>query len=386
LRTSLQEQNETTFKDYKIGACLEEVTQASGNAQVLTLDQTISDLVALPPDANITQTQAYQDGKLILQDKASCFPAAMLCGSAGEMASVQDCLDGCAAPGNKTSHLAALLKDAGRPKRKIYACERDAVRSKILESMMHKSGAHAVAIRPRCDFLTIGPDAADYKNVTHLLLDPSCSGSGIIGREDIPSFALPLDPKAGEYTQSNEKNKSGKRKRAVEEETQSTELSDSSLEAEETRSGAMDKSRLQKLSNLQTRIVEHAMSFPAATRITYSTCSIHMEENEEVVARVLASTIARERGWRMLRRHEQVSGLRAWGHRGIAPLADPAVNNTSGMPNLVEDDREACIRCYPGDESGTMGFFVCCFVRSTSSIDHHLIGNEDADEWEGFAD
>jgi 25S rRNA (cytosine2278-C5)-methyltransferase len=386
LRTSLQDQLASTFKGYKTDATLVEVTQASSNTPILALDHTIPDLVALPPDTNVTQTQAYQDGRVILQDKASCFPAAMLCGSAHDMSFVHDCLDGCAAPGNKTSHLAALLQDAGKSKRKIYACERDPARSKTLEAMMYKSGAKAVVVRPRCDFLTLDPNAANYGNVTHLLLDPSCSGSGIVGRQDIPLFTLPLDPRAETLGHTSGNNTSSKRKRDSEKETPSTESSDPSLEVEESRNGVIDKSRLQKLSNLQTRIVEHAMSFPAAVRITYSTCSIHTEENEEVVARVLASKAARDRGWRLLRRDEQLSGLRAWEHRGIAQSTDSKVNDALGMPNLDEEDGQACIRCHPGDENGTMGFFVCCFVRSGLPDDDHVIGNDDASEWEGFAD
>lgn len=44
-----------------------------------------------------------------------------------------------------------------------------------------------------------------------------------------------------------------------------------------------DEKRLFKLSCLQAKILEHAMSeFPNVKRIAYSTCSLYPQENEEV--------------------------------------------------------------------------------------------------------
>jgi putative methyltransferase len=54
----------------------------------------------------------YQAGKIILQDKASCFPASVLAQDIR-----QDCgavIDATAAPGNKTSHLSALMNNEGK--------------------------------------------------------------------------------------------------------------------------------------------------------------------------------------------------------------------------------------------------------------------------------
>ncbi|KIW31042.1 uncharacterized protein PV07_02726 [Cladophialophora immunda] len=383
LKTSLEQELATTFKGYQSAATITEVTNSFATDKVLAIDQHVPDLVALPPEADVTKTQAYRDGKLILQDKASCFPACMLVGERGGNSDIRDCLDACAAPGNKTSHLAALLAKNGKTETKVFACERDPNRSKTLLSMMQKSGSDAVIVQPSCDFLSLNSHDAKYENVTHLLLDPSCSGSGIVGREDVPSLALPVDPRSEKAHPTPSPKASKKRKRDHHHE----EAVNIANEVEETRDAVSDSARLLKLSNLQTKIVEHALSFPAAVRVTYSTCSIHVEENEAVVFRVLQSRTAKERSWRLLRREEQVRGMRQWGQRGLAVSEESA----SCRSALGEEEREACIRCHPGDDEGTMGFFVCCFVRSPVGTKKSTTGEaidtrREEESWEGFSD
>nr|KAG5710079.1 hypothetical protein BaRGS_030155 [Batillaria attramentaria] len=46
--------------------------------------------------------------------------------------------------------------------------------------------------------------------------------------------------------------------------------------------------RLQNLARFQISILKHALQFPAAQRVVYSTCSVHEEENEAVVSEVAA--------------------------------------------------------------------------------------------------
>lgn len=45
--------------------------------------------------------------------------------------------------------------------------------------------------------------------------------------------------------------------------------------------------RLQALSRFQRKMLAHALKFPALQRLVYSTCSVHQEENEDVVLDVL---------------------------------------------------------------------------------------------------
>lgn len=368
LKSSVAAETRDLFEGYRTDATISEVVESPLESKILGVDTNIPNVLAVPPDTELTKTQSYREGNIILQDKASCFPAYLLVGNTNERSMIGDCIDGCAAPGNKTSHLAALLDGMGN---KIYACERDPKRSRTLSTMMERSGAEKVTVLARCDFLTLDPRDARFQNVTHLLLDPSCSGSGIVGREDIPSLALPVDPRAQRSRTRTNPPEMKSKKRKLDDHEATSEAVDESLQLEETKEIAPDKTRLQKLSALQARIVEHALSFPAAIRITYSTCSVHEEENEMVVARILESEIAKARGWRVLRREDQVDGLRRWNHRGVL------------SSNLTEEQREACIRCQPGDEEGTMGFFLCGFVRST---DGALGAAASDDGWEGFND
>lgn len=44
-----------------------------------------------------------------------------------------------------------------------------------------------------------------------------------------------------------------------------------------------DKARLVSLASFQLRCLNHGLKFPRLKRLIYSTCSIHSQENEEVV-------------------------------------------------------------------------------------------------------
>jgi putative methyltransferase len=128
--------------------------------------------------------------------------------------------------------------------------------------------------------------------------------------------------------------------------------------------------RLIALSDFQLRILQHAMAFASARRITYSTCSIHGEENEGVVVRALLSDAARDAGWRMMRRNEQVDGMKRWHRRGDVGAVESAVKSSEEPAGDLdmEEVAEACIRCDKSSEDGTMGFFVAGFVRDESAI------------------
>jgi putative methyltransferase len=408
LRSTLDDQLRTTFSSYKRVDTLAELAPEDDdrNRKLLYMDPNIPDLVAVPFGADFTSSPAYKNGEIILQDKASCFPAYLLLGDRGPQDAWEgDLVDGCAAPGNKTTHMASLLakQKQKKPRKQIFSMDASKVRSKTLQKMVSLAGADpTVTVLQGQDFLALDPMDSQFENVSGLLLDPSCSGSGIVGRDDVPQFTLPVS-KASQPAKLQGK----KRKRRAEDGDEAEEQQPkaaagasnaSPSDENDIPAGAVDHERLIKLSNLQARIVEHAMKFSSATHVTYSTCSIHLIENEAVVARLLASEVAQQRGWRLLRRDEQPAGLRNWEHRGVRRDRDTETGTESDesavVATLSDEDLEACLRCWSGDAEGLGGFFVAGFVRDPKSDktrkaeplqeDHE--GNSDDGEWEGFSD
>ncbi|KAG7451071.1 S-adenosyl-L-methionine-dependent methyltransferase [Guyanagaster necrorhizus] len=259
-------------------------------------DEHIPNLLLFSPQTTFHDDPVYKSGKIILQDKASCFPAVVLSPPSREDVYV---IDATAAPGNKTSHLSAIMGNKG----KLFAFERDRKRFKTLQMMLSKAGCQNVEAL-NLDFLTVDPQDAAYRKVTHILLDPSCSGSGIVNRLD------------------------------------------HLLETEEESKSEKDE-RLTKLAAFQLVMIKHAMKFPAVKRIVYSTCSVHAMENEHVVRDALKSEEAESSGFK-LESLENV--LPQWKRRGLPDEMDNP------------GDAASLIRCSPGGDA-TNGFFVSCFVR-----------------------
>src|SRR5690606_13213667 len=110
------------------------------------------------------------------------------------------------------------------------------------------------------------------------------------------------------------------------------------LNAGRSANGAVD---LAALARAQTHLVLHALSFPRVRRVVYSTCSVHREENEDVVAAVLASGD-------VARRFRVAHVLPQWPRRGLGDA----------------DWASACVRTDPAHDE-TIGFFVACFERRT---------------------
>ncbi|GAD98326.1 NOL1/NOP2/sun domain protein, putative [Paecilomyces variotii No. 5] len=412
VRTTLNEQLQSTFAGYRKVTTL---SALAGDERKIYLDEHIPDLVAIPPGIDLTSTSAYKNGEIILQDKASCVPAYLLLGDADTKWD-GDLIDGCAAPGNKTTHLASLLRSKSRVSKTklpaVYSMDASPTRAKTLQKMVTLAGADKiVTVLQGQDFLALDPSESRFENVAGLLLDPSCSGSGIVGRDDVPKLALP-EVKGGSTNPQGKKRKRGKQEPEPRPDSDSEQAPETEEEAPHQK---IDVDRLIKLSNVQARIVEHALSFPSAERVTYSTCSIHVLENESVVSRILASDVAKSGGWRIMRRDEQPEGLKKWKHRGIRTDVVPVPNAADQRPeanssvNLTDEEIEACVRCWAGDEEGTGGFFVAGFVRDrtraesisgrqngkrASDVSHSNgtatsddTGSDDSEEeWGGFSD
>ena len=148
------------------------------------------------------------------------------------------------------------------------------------------------------DFLETDPE--QYERVEYILLDPSCSGSGMTNR---------------------------------------LKFGDTELETQK------DEQRLKGLSRLQRKMLLHAMSFTNVKRIVYSTCSVHEEENERVVRHVLEKANG---AFALKNLFEQVP----YYTRGIT-------KNNYEKHKLHLD---YCIRM-SYDTNFTNGFFISCFER-----------------------
>lgn len=405
IKSTLSAQLDSTFAGFEKVPTIGEILTAKGSKKVYFLDPNIPDLLALPPRINLTKTPAYTKGEIIFQDKASCFPAYLL----DLQETDGDVIDGCAAPGNKTTHAAAIVssQNAGG-ERKVIAFERDKGRTEILKKMVKLAGADCVTVKGSSDFIAAKPNSPDYENVGAILLDPSCSGTGIVGRDDAIKLYLPsATAEAAKPQSGGGKNKKRKRgdapKPAPEEEKQDEVTLDlDETTAEEVPLDAADKlqERLTALSTFQLHILTHAMRFASARKITYSTCSIHFEENEGVVFQALVTAVAKERGWRVLRREEQVEGLKKWDRRG--QWEEGKLNGSVVEEKSKQDVLDGCIRCDKGTEQGTMGFFVAALVREgedtergeTMDVDQVRKpaaptaeqDGDDEEEWDGFSD
>ena len=365
----MEEQLRTTFKQCELVDSLEALC-GSTSPNLVHIDKHIPNLLALPSSADLSKSRAYREGMIIFQDKASCFPACLL----NPMLDEGGTVDACAAPGNKTTHLAALMYDHGNEARMIvHACDRDAVRAQALTQMVETAGASKnVKVHAGQDFLKTNASKSPWNSVTSILLDPSCSGSGMIGRVETLKLTLPQ--------QHSNRSPSNTKKRKVltlKSEPLPSQTVPEELALEETRSDEF-KSRLQALSAFQLSLLLHAFKFPRARKITYSTCSIYSEENEQVVMKALLSDLAKEQSWNILPRSEQVAGLRTWHGRGDLEACTTYIG--SGNELNAAKVADACIRCERGKKDGTQGFFLAGFVRD------ELGKSVLEDEWEGFSD
>jgi putative methyltransferase len=185
-------------------------------------------------------------------------------------------------------------------KGRVYAIDKDPKRLATLKLLTGRAGCDKVIVPIASSFLDLAP--GDYPDVEYILLDPSCSGSGIVGRLD--------------------------------------HLVEDADDAEEN---AVDE-RLESLAAFQRQALLHAFSFPSVKRVVYSTCSIHPAENEEVVKAVLRENAE----WRT------VACFADWQRRGILDEGE--------VP--VDYDPAHLVRTLPSQDA-TIGFFVCLFERKT---------------------
>ena len=205
------------------------------------LDPHIPDVLVLPPtpECRAQIQDMVTSHQIILQDKSSCFSALCLVFGFEHVERDGVFLDACASPGNKTSHLAALLtKPAAKNTNTVHALDKASDRCNLLQQRMGELVGPVVSCH-NLDFFETS--SKTFKDVRAILLDPSCSGSGM-----------------------------------------------TSNHMEATRDPTFSNDRVKSLAKFQFKALKHATTaFADVTRVVYSTCSLYVEENERVVQRFL---------------------------------------------------------------------------------------------------
>ena len=183
-------------------------------------------LVVYSSPVPIGATPEYLAGHYIIQSAASFLPVMALGPEPGERV-----LDMCAAPGGKSAHLAALMKNSGV----LFSNDLKRERLRALNANLHRLGAHNAVVTSY--------DGRQYPSVMRgfdrCLLDAPCTGLGVIAKD--PSVKM-----------------------------------------------TRDESQLLKLSHLQKELLLACIDSVDAESATggivvYSTCSVSVEENEAVV-------------------------------------------------------------------------------------------------------
>lgn len=187
----------------------------------------LPEAVVLDGPFDLQGSELWRRGAVVAQSRAS-----MLAGRAVAPRAGHAVLDLCAAPGGKTTHLAALMADRGQ----VVAVERHAGRAEALRRTCRRVRADCVEVR-----IQDAAEAAFEERFDRVLVDPPCSGLGTLA------------------------SRPDRRWRAAAE-------------------------ALDELASLQSRILAAGA---AATRpggaLVYSVCTISRRESEDVVESFLAT-------------------------------------------------------------------------------------------------
>ncbi|XP_054288323.1 putative methyltransferase NSUN7 [Macrosteles quadrilineatus] len=272
-----------SYEDY-----LDQLRSLEPNSAGFIQDFHLPEVLAFPPGTEFQDYELYCNGSIILMDKASCLAPLLLSPQRDSHV-----LDMCAAPGLKTIQLASYSSSG-----KVYAVERDEKRYYSLEKMIEHSGADNVTTILK-DVTQL--DVDKYKHVEYILVDPSCTGSGVRLRQPSTNLKARLD----------------------------------------------EKTRLEKLAGFQIKLLRFALTrFPAAKRVVYSTCSLNVEENENVVQEVLQSC---NDNFEVVSARKQLPGWKNFGSKEF-------------------QFGDKCICCQP-EVDQTNGFFITVFERRKNHVD-----------------
>lgn len=176
-------------------------------------------------EKDIECEDVYEEGKIYLQNLSSMLPPILL-----DPKEKKDILDMTAAPGGKTTEIAALTNN----KAYITACEKNKVRADRLRYNLKKQGANAYVIEKDATMLD------SFLKFDQILLDAPCSGSGTV------------------------------------------------ILTEESEDVRLTNEYMEKLEKVQTKLLDKAITLlKSGEEMVYSTCSILYRENEHIVNKFL---------------------------------------------------------------------------------------------------
>ena len=173
----------------------------------------------------------FKEGHWCVQDRTAQAIAPLLAPQPG-----QRVLDACAAPGGKSTQLAELMDDQGE----IWAVDRSEARLKKVVANAERLGMVSLQVlaADAADLLEIRPQWRGYFD--RILVDAPCSGLGTLARHADARWRIQPDTIA-------------------------------------------------ELANQQQRLLERlAPLLQPAGRLVYATCTVHPQENGDVIAAFLA--------------------------------------------------------------------------------------------------
>ncbi|MBQ8159970.1 MAG: RsmB/NOP family class I SAM-dependent RNA methyltransferase [Clostridia bacterium] len=217
-----------TLRVNRLKSDREEVVESLEREGMTTLSVPWSEDAMVIPDVRenmLEETALYKEGKIYLQSLSAMLPVMILKPEKGE-----SILDMCAAPGGKTTQIAAMTENRAG----ITACERDRIRCERLKSNLARQSARATVMQ------TDARQMDELFRFGKILLDAPCTGSGTLQLEE-----------AG-------------------------------------RPPRMEETWIRKTISTQKALIRKAWKLLSPGGVlVYSTCSILPEENEGVVQEIL---------------------------------------------------------------------------------------------------
>ena len=178
-------------------------------------------------EEEIKKLEMYDNGEIYLQSLSSMIPPIILEPKAGE-----NILDMAAAPGGKTTQIAAMTNNRAM----ITACEKNKIRAERLKYNLQKQGVGCTNI-----MIEDARKLSDFFSFDKILLDSPCSGSGT----------------------DNVKNKD------------------------------FSKELIERSTKIQEELLRKALKLlKKGNEMIYSTCSILKQENENILKKVITKSNA----------------------------------------------------------------------------------------------